>query len=340
LKAQEKGGDTVVGSGTEELNAQKTGASSTFVEAEKDLAKAEDDLNNLQKAGIVSGKKYEQSQLDVSQARASTVVIIKKDLEKAEDDLQKLEDAGKTSGEEHDRALNIVSNLKQKVEKMNAQERGASKFEGSRDGGGVNRAKANGGGVNGFKDFELLKARAGLTALLTGAKAFGYGIPTPGPDKPPTPSSDTKIYTNKPYGLIANVPSKWKINENDSDPNDGLVEVAHIYPSASTDEKVEIGIDDKPTDLTLEAYLKSTSDIHKGNFGGINVLELNTNSKVAGKPAYRIVFTLKDKTTEIMETGFIVGDKVYHITYTAKPESYLSNLPAVQNIANSLKISK
>ena len=207
-------------------------------------------------------------------------------------------------------------------------------------GDGANGRGANGGTVNGLKDFQLLQARAGLTAMLTAAKAFGYEIPTPGPDKPATPSSDTKTYTNTPYGLIANYPSKWRIDETDSDPNDGVLEFAHIFPSASSDQKVEIGIDDKPTDKTLIAYLKSTTDIRQSIFGGINVLELNTNIKVAGKPAYKIVFTLKDKSTETMEMGFIVGGKVYHITYTAKPETYHSYLPEVQSIANSLRIDR
>ena len=44
----------------------------------------------------------------------------------------------------------------------------------------------------------ILKDKA--TALVTAARAFGYGIPTPGPEKP-TPT--TKIYTNKTYGLSA-----------------------------------------------------------------------------------------------------------------------------------------
>jgi len=69
-------------------------------------------------------------------------------------------------------------------------------------------------------------------------------------------------------------------------------------------------------------------------------LQSDTNSTVAGRPAYRIVFTPNEGTTQIMVTCFIVGDKVYYNTYTAKPESYLSYLPDVQNIANYLRISR
>ena len=227
-------------------------------------------------------------------------------------------------------------------------ESGESKDVIAGGGSGVTNAKdgdAKEGGAkadkdNGDKFNELVKGQAGLTALLTAAKAFGYEIPTPGPNKPPTSPAATQT-SQTSYGLSANYPSKWRIDMTDSDSNDSLIEVAHIYPSSRTDEKVEIGIDDKTSsDLTLEGYLKSTTDIHQKNFGGIIVLETDTSSTVAGKPAYRIIFTPNDKTSKTMETGFILGDKVYHITYTAKPETYLSNLPDVQNLVNSLRISK
>jgi hypothetical protein len=174
---------------------------------------------------------------------------------------------------------------------------------------------------------------------MTTARAFGYGIPTPGPEKP-SPTPTTKTYTNTPYGLSASYPSDWRIDETDSDPNDGLIEVVEFYPSSHNDQKVEIGVEGQVSGLTLEGYLKSTTDMYQNNFGGIVVLESDTKSTVAGMPAYRIVFTPSDKSTQIMETGFMVGDKVYYITYTSKSESYLSNLPDVQNIANSVKISK
>ena len=119
-----------------------------------------------------------------------------------------------------------------------------------------------------------------------------------------------------------------------------MVELAHFYPSSGTDKKVEIGVDDQVTsDLTLERYLESITDVYQNNLGGINVLESGTNFTVAGMPAYKIVFKSNDATTQIMETGLKVGDKVYYITYVAKPESYPSYLPQVQNIANSLRIS-
>ena len=154
-------------------------------------------------------------------------------------------------------------------------------------------------------------------------------------------ASDTKTFKNAPYGITTTYPSHWQIDETDSNLDDGLIEVAHIYPSSGTDEKVEIRIDDQTAfGPTLEGYLQSTTDTYKNNFGGITVLESDTNSTLAGNPAYRLVFTSNDRNTEIMETGFIDGGKVYYITYIAKPESYPSYLPDVQNIADSLSINR
>jgi len=161
------------------------------------------------------------------------------------------------------------------------------------------------------------------------------------PNYTPASDSHTKTFKNTPHGISTNYPSDWQIDGTDSNPKDGLIEIAHISPSSGTDERVEIGIDDQTAfGSTLEGYLKSTTDAYQNNFGGITVLESDTKSTVAGNPAYKIVFTSNDKTTQIMETGFIHGGKVYYITYIAKPDSYLTYLPDVQNIAESLIISR
>jgi hypothetical protein len=154
-------------------------------------------------------------------------------------------------------------------------------------------------------------------------------------------SSHTRTFKNIPYGISTKYPSDWQIDETDSNHKDTLIEVAHISPSSGSDEKVEIGIEDQTASgTTLEGYLQSITNTYQSNFGGITVLESDTSSTVAGNPAYKIVFTSNDKTSQIMETGFIHGGKVYYITYVAKPNSYLSYLPDVQNIAESLSISR
>jgi len=153
--------------------------------------------------------------------------------------------------------------------------------------------------------------------------------------------SHTKTFKNTPYGISTKYPSDWQIDGTDSNPKDGLTEIAHISPSSGTDERVEIGIDNQTAfGTTLEGYLNFSADAYQNNFGGITVLESDTESTLAGNPAYKMVFTSNDRTIQIMETGFIHGGKVYYVTYIAKPDSYLSYLPDVQSIADSLRISR
>ena len=90
------------------------------------------------------------------------------------------------------------------------------------------------------------------------------------------------------------IASDWRIDETDSDTNDGLIEVAQIYPSTHNDQKVDIGIENNVTGLTLDGYLHFTTLMYQNNFGGIVVVESDANSTLAGRPAYKIVFTPND----------------------------------------------
>ena len=157
---------------------------------------------------------------------------------------------------------------------------------------------------------------------------------------PKNPKLGTKTFTNTLYGINTIYPSDWQIDEIDSVPNDDLIEVAHIFPSPSIRESVDIGIDRRaPSNLTLEGYLQFTLDNYRYYYGGINVTESVSNSRDANRTAYKLVFTSNDGTTQVMETGFIVEDRVYYVTYTASPENYLAYLPEVQKIANNIRLA-
>ena len=97
-----------------------------------------------------------------------------------------------------------------------------------------------------------------------------------------------------------------------------MAEIAHIYPSSGTRQSIDVGIDDQGTfGLTLEDYLQSAIDSYRNSYGIIDVQELDGQSTTAGRPAYRLVFTSGDGATKVMETGFIVGDKIFYVTYAA-----------------------
>jgi hypothetical protein len=151
-----------------------------------------------------------------------------------------------------------------------------------------------------------------------------------------SPTTNAKTYTNTFYGIRTQYPSSWTIDETDSNPDDLITELAHFSPSTESQESVDIGIDDQNTfSLTLDEYLQSTINSYRDSYGEINIIESNTQNMLSGRPAYSLVFTTSDGHTQIKESGSIVGDKVYYISYTASPETYSTYLPYAENIIKS-----
>jgi hypothetical protein len=71
------------------------------------------------------------------------------------------------------------------------------------------------------------------------------------------------------------------------------------------------------------------------------VIESNTNSTLAGKPAYKLVYTdVEDGINyKSMEIGTIAGDRLYYVKYLVEEEQYPDYLPTVQKMVDSLKIT-
>ena len=74
-------------------------------------------------------------------------------------------------------------------------------------------------------------------------------------------------------------------------------------------------------------------------------IESNTNSILAGNPAYKLVYTYtetwenKNKDDDIplkvLEIGTIIRGKAYYIEYDAEPAVYDSYLPTIQMMVDS-----
>ena len=82
-----------------------------------------------------------------------------------------------------------------------------------------------------------------------------------------------------------------------------------------------VSIDNPPPNLNekLNEYLATTINDYNDT-PDFKVIESNTNSILAGKPAYKLVYTdvedgIDYKTLEI---GTLMGNKVYFITYDAE----------------------
>jgi hypothetical protein len=72
------------------------------------------------------------------------------------------------------------------------------------------------------------------------------------------------------------------------------------------------------------------------------VIENDTNSLLAGRPAYKFVFDDLDRNNiEIrgLEFGTMIDKVVYSISYYAEKDKYNEYLPLAQRMINSFKIT-
>jgi hypothetical protein len=105
---------------------------------------------------------------------------------------------------------------------------------------------------------------------------------------------------------------------------------------------LSVSIDNLPPnqDPTLNEYLDQTIDAYYETLQEFEVIEFDTDSMLAGKPAYKLVSTDEDGGIhrKSMEIGTIIGDKVYFITYDAEEVQYYDHLPTIQKMIGSLRI--
>jgi hypothetical protein len=83
---------------------------------------------------------------------------------------------------------------------------------------------------------------------------------------------------------------------------------------------------------TIDQYLRNNIDNFKYLFENFKVIESTTaNVDIAGLTGYKFVFTYQHNGTDYqrMETGTILGNKVFYITYDAERENYSNYLPSV-----------
>jgi eukaryotic-like serine/threonine-protein kinase len=157
-----------------------------------------------------------------------------------------------------------------------------------------------------------------------------------------------RTYENPAYGIQIQYPSTWIIYAGDMFSGDDAIDIVSFLGSVKSDTKayapsLYISIISPPSpdlNLNLNEYLTRITNDYKAKLKEFKVIESNTNSILAGKPAYKLVFT--DEEDEIyyktMDIGTIIGDKVYLLSYVTQREQYSDYLPTVQKMINSLKI--
>ena len=157
-----------------------------------------------------------------------------------------------------------------------------------------------------------------------------------------------KLNENPTYGIQIQYPFNWRIDEGDVDSDDAVTDIVSFVALIGNDSETDgpslyMSIDNQSSNLNenLNEYLTTLIDDYNDT-EDFEVIESNTNSTLAGKLAYKLVFTDvydDDINYESMEIGTIIGDKVYIATYEAEEEQYSDYLPTVQKMIDSLKIN-
>jgi hypothetical protein len=171
-------------------------------------------------------------------------------------------------------------------------------------------------------------------------------------DTPSTQVNDNsntfKTFEQPNYGIQILYPSNWRIYVSNYPGEifhtDDIVSfLAPVTSSEADRPSLIISAYNRPSylNLNLSGYLAKVTKGYDSIYIDFKVIESNTNSILAGKPAYKLVFTnvkhdINFKSTEI---GTIIGNKVYTVTYTAEEEEYSVYLPTIQKMIDSLKIT-
>ena len=151
-------------------------------------------------------------------------------------------------------------------------------------------------------------------------------------------------YANSTYGIKLQYPSSWDKEENGT--RQGTeTDVVTFSPSAiNSNASLDMTIDDISDEkgIALAQYASGSISDLKQSVKNFKLVGLNTNSVLAGLPAYKSIYTYVGENTifKDMEIGAIKGDKAYILTYEAGMNEYDKYLPIIQELINSFQLRK
>jgi hypothetical protein len=188
--------------------------------------------------------------------------------------------------------------------------------------------------------------------LLSTQKALGqptseHPLPSVTKNTSASSSGKTLTYKNSTYGITIKYPSNWSHQGLLTTPGSGTVYVVEINPPLAADPNaatfVDVLIGPGVSKLPLDQLARNViQNFRTGNYSDFKLLSAKTDSTLAGKPAYSVVFTFTDTNglhTKQMEKGTVIGDSLYAIDFVTEASKYNTFFPAVQNIMNSFTVN-
>jgi hypothetical protein len=101
-------------------------------------------------------------------------------------------------------------------------------------------------------------------------------------------------------------------------------------------------VDKVDSSENLKQYVSDSISDNKIDLKNYTASEPTLNGvTLAGSPAYKVIYSFTDQGENIkgLETGTMVGNKVYFITYENSPSKFDSDLPTVQKMIDSFKLT-
>jgi YVTN family beta-propeller protein len=126
-----------------------------------------------------------------------------------------------------------------------------------------------------------------------------------------------------------------------------------FYPLYDPDTRFYLDLVKSPPaikNLTLSNYLNYTTELRKeqalGQGLGFKLLNQTADAKLGiGNDAYLLEFEQQSEENagdvlRIMETGMVMGDRVFYVVYIAETTRYSDYLPAIRSMIDSIKIER
>jgi Caspase domain len=166
-----------------------------------------------------------------------------------------------------------------------------------------------------------------------------------------TPRPDNLNYENATYGIKIQYPSSWGVQpgRNLLGPNGQLLQpitIAYISPPIESDPNAtayfQIGQRNPEPDevKNLGLYLRDTINSYRSNNTRFHLASASANTTLAGKQAYSLVFTdtYQGFNLKTIETGTLVDNKIYYVSFSSEPGKFDRFLPTVQKMISSFAI--
>jgi hypothetical protein len=158
-------------------------------------------------------------------------------------------------------------------------------------------------------------------------------------------SSQFLTYTNDTYGINILYPASWNSSpgEGNNKTGDSSTDIVSFSPKdTNSSATFDVSVDNVDSGENLKQFVSDSISDDKTDLQNFKVNESSSSgNSLAGNPAYKMLYSYIDNGENIkgLETGTIIGNKAYFIQYENSPEQFDSDLPLVQKMIDSLKIT-